>query len=207
MPQIAKKRSVEELHSKSTAVSRDGSQTLNPNDEKIKAERSKKLSSKRTSVTDQNDKQQTEKSKKSSAKRDTSIAELSERQQQKSSDLKNLASKTMILAKVSSDSAISKEMTSNLIERNGEASYSSDKLYNSKSVPPPDYKHHKKEAFRKSPKQSESPTRQGSIPPILNQNLSKAPSPDVLGTPTSSTPQLSMSKVHTMTNPGTSLNK
>ena len=185
MPQITKKRSSEEIHSKPTPVSRDGSQTLSYNSEKAK----------------------TEKSRKSSTKRD-SIAELSEKQQQKSSELKNLKPKNIALGKVSSDTAIQKEKSSNILEQNGER-FNSEKLYTSKSVPPTDVKYHRnKEALRKSPKQSETPTRQGSIPPIQNQNPSKTSSPDqLLGTSPSSTPHTTASKASPKMNAGTSVMK
>jgi len=186
MPQITKKRSSEEIHSKPASLSRDGSQALTFDSEKFISEKSRKSSSKRDS-----------------------IAELSDRQQQKSSEMKNLKPKNIALSKVVSDTAIAKEKTSDPVEQSTETSFSSEKLYNSKSVPPTDFKYHfNKEAFRKSPKQSETPTRQGTIPPIQNQNLSKSSTPDVhQGNSPSSTPQTTLSKASPKTNAGTSVVK
>ena len=167
-PQITKKKSTEELRPESTPASRDGAANSSGND-KVKSE----------------------KTKRPPTRRDTTANEAQEQRMQASPEAKSSKSKNSLISKVSSDTVVVKEKNSEGSGRDGFSGQNAESLINFKIgvVASSDSKIFRKESFRKSPKSSESPSRQ-SIPPISSQDTPKNSSPELntTGSSTSSSP-------------------
>lgn len=179
MPQISKKKSSEELYLKSVPSSRDGP-TQTP--EKVKSEKTKKTPTRRDGSETQEQHLHSGSEVKSSKGQNL----------QSGSEVKSSKSKNFSVARVPSDTVMFKEKNSNVPDKDRYSGQVNEQLINSKvgAVSSSDSKSFRKET-RKSPKSSESPTRQGSIPPIISQDTPKNISPELYATgssPSSSSP-------------------